>query len=484
MIVEPKPAGRALGSGASSSIPGRRVDNAGPAQPLCDQDEILRRASPLFRAEQSKDLREVVAGKIEELRHYDVLAIDRVAAICFFGKSGSLLLASYLDGHEDVMMLPGLCGTDIYKFFERYPSLTLRDKLIGYPGYTQHFAPFFEGGFAISSSQYYAAVQAILECYSEWPSDFLESRRAFFLFVHIAYNIALGRRPASPCPLIVYAQHFWNPVMASELVEDFPRAKFIHTVRDPITLSGQILADRLLPSERLPNPNEIPPVAKRQLFSLTRWCVAPFQKLADLLRRRRFRLFSPINGDRPHFGMESRTRAVRFEDLHCDTAETMRDLSDWLGLSYQETLIQSTFNGIPYVVTRDGKAWSGRRPEQAQRKLRYISRKDQALLFALFHKNFVAWNYPYPKIFGNPIVRCIVFVTLVIFPMKIEIMAAQALFKEKILPSVRRGNISIAIKSLLRIVSYRLALTLLFVLEFVGRCAHGKTLLQVDHARR
>jgi hypothetical protein len=456
---------------------------ARPAKPTFDPEEIMLRANALFRAEQSTDLESVIAEKIEGLRQYDVLTMDRIVAVLPWGRSGSLLLSSYLDGHEDVIMLPELCGWNLHHFFELYQSLPLRDKLLAYtvfePGYTR----FFDGDFAISPTQYYAAVQAILEVYRKWPPEFLESRRAFFLFVHIAYNLALGRRSASSHPLIVFAQHSWDNVLAQYLVEDFPQAKFVHTIRDPITLSGQILADRLLPSERLWDSKEIRPVAKNPFLTVATWCVAAFPKLVDLLHRRRFQVLSPINGDRPQFGMESRTLAIRFEDLHCNTAETMRDLSDWLGLSYQATLTESTFNGIPYVVTRDGVAWSGRRPEKAHRNLRYISLKDRALLFALFYKNFVAWNYPYPKIFGNPIVRCLVFATLVLLPMKIEIMAAQTLFQSVILPSLRPGRVLIVIKSLIRIAFYRLALIVLFVLEFVGRCAGRKTLLHVGHKR-
>ncbi len=181
-----------------------------------ESEEILLRAHALFRAEQSKDLRIVIAEKIEELRHYDVLAMDRVAAILMWGRSGSLLLASYLDGHEDVMMLPETCGQRLYDFFERYPVVALARQISRlYRPSSRTYPSFFEGDFAISPAQYYAAVQAILEFYGNWPADFLESRRAFFLFVHIAYNLALGRRPASSHPLIVYAQHAWDNVVAS-----------------------------------------------------------------------------------------------------------------------------------------------------------------------------------------------------------------------------------------------------------------------------
>jgi hypothetical protein len=158
----------------------------------------------------------------------------------------------------------------------------------------------------------------------------------------------------------------------------------------------------------------------------------------------------------------------------------MRDLTEWLGISYQATLLDSTFNGIPYVVTREGKAWSGQRREQAQRHSRNLSRKDRGLLFALFYENFVAWGYPCPKIFGNPIACWIVFTALLLVPMKTEITVARVVIKNRILPSIRRGNCSIGLKSLGRIVFCRLGIITLLGPEFLRRCAHRKTLLTVD----
>jgi hypothetical protein len=453
-----------------------------PANP----EEILVRAQASFGAEVSQDLRDAVAVKIEELRHYDVLAIDRAVALCAWGRSGSVLLGSYLDGHDDVLMLPELTGRNLYNFFELYQSLSLRDKLIAYPVSEN----LFEGNFAISSTQYYSAVQAILESYAGSPPDFLESRRAFVVFLHIAYNLALGRRPASSRPLIVYPQHEWHRLTARHFVEDFPQAKFIHTIRDPITLCDRLADVWLAETARLPPPepfrdsNKTGPIPKEPSITVAPWWVASYQQFKDLLRRQRFHVLRLINKDRPHVGLESRTRAIRFEDLHADTAEAMRDLAGWLGLSDQPTLRDSTFNGIPYVVTRHGKAWSGRRLEQVQRHSQNLSRKDRALLFAFFYENFVAWNYPCPKTFGNPMVRCIVFVLLVLLPMKMEIMVARAAFKRTILPAVRHGHFSIAINSLLGILSYRGLAILLLVLDFFRRCAYRKTLLEVDHKRR
>lgn len=447
------------------------------------QDEILLNAKALFRAEQSKDLRAVIADKIENLRHYDVRAMDRVVAITFWGRSGTIFLASLLDGHDDVMMLPATRSDEIHKFWAFYKSLSLFDKLIAFPAFTTLYdtsseaagcnGSFFDGPFAISSAQYLAAVQAICEVYGQWPPEFLMSRRAFFLFVHIAYNLALGRRPASSHPLIVCALHWWNNERAMEFIGDFPQAKFVHTIRDPITSFDRLFdwffdADLFQPMEPL----------RAQRATVAR-VLQPVRYISDVAAYQVVR--AHIVADGPYFGMESRTRAIRFEDLHCDIAKTMRELADWLGLPYQATLLDSTFNGIPYVVTRDGKTWSGSRPEKAQRTSRNISLKDRALLFALFYENFLAWNYPCPKIFGKPIVRCLVLALFPLLPMKMEIIVARAVVKRRVLPSLRHGKFAILMNSLLRMLLSRLAIIWLLVREGFRRLAYRKTLLQINH---
>jgi hypothetical protein len=178
--------------------------------------------------------------------------------------------------------------------------------------------------------------------------------------------------------------------------------------------------------------------------------------------------------------MESRTRAIRFEDLHGDTAQTMRNLSDWLGLPYQPTLLGSTFNGIPYVVTRDGKTWSGPRREKAQRSSRNLSLKDQALLFALFYENFLAWKYPCPRAFGNPIVRWLVLFLFPLVPMRMEVIVARAVFRRRMLPALRNGNMAVLMSVLLRMLLSRLAICVFITREACRRLFYRKTLLPIN----
>lgn len=382
------------------------------------QEPMLHQARALFRAEVAKHLQSLVASKIEDIRHFDIAGMERAVSICFCGRSGSMLLASYLDGHDDVIMLPTNRSQRIYQFFERYQSLSLYDKLISYPVFSTDF---FQGDFPIAAADYYAAVSALFEVYGNRSLELLKSRRAFFQFLHVVYCVALGRRPASPHPLIVYAQHEWDDQLARRFVEDFPQARFIHTVRDPITSCGRLFEDW-----------------RHRGVDQGRSTLAAWYVIRNITK-----------GDIPHPGMESRTRAIRFEDLHLHLEKTMRAVVDWLGLPYQPSLLDSTFNGVSWVVRRKEKSWSGVRPEQAIRDSRNISFTDQGLLFAVLNEDFVAWDYPCPNIFKHAVVRVFTFMLVFLIPMKMEIIAARTLIK--LGPSLRRGGFRYAIKGLVRI---------------------------------
>jgi hypothetical protein len=359
-----------------------------------------------------------------------------------------LLLASYLDGHDDVIMLPLILSHAIYPFFDRYRTLSLRDKLITYPfcafEQVDNCRFFFQGEHRISPADYYAAVNALFDVCGKWPLEILESRRTFFQFIHVVYCVALGRRLASPRPLIVYAQHSVSDRLATWLVEDFPQANFIHTVRDPITNCGRLFD-----------------------FYLT------------------FRGFFPAvyviahltSADMPNPGMESRTLTIRFEDLHSHLEETMNAVAGWLGLPYQSSLLDSTFNGVPYVTQRGATIWSGVRPLQAIRDSGNISFSDRCLLFAVLYDDFAAWKYPCPKIFKYALIRVLTFMLVLLVPMKMEIIGARAILKSP--PSTGFRS---AIKGGMRICIVRVAIMSLLAVELYRRLVFGKQILELQQS--
>ena len=51
--------------------------------------------------------------------------MTRAATICHWGRSGSVLLASYLDNHPDIITLPNQTSEHLYQFYQDYPGLSV-----------------------------------------------------------------------------------------------------------------------------------------------------------------------------------------------------------------------------------------------------------------------------------------------------------------------------------------------------------------------
>jgi hypothetical protein len=311
----------------------------------------------------------------ELLSGYDVTNISRIATICHWGRSGSVLIASFLDGHDDVLILPNQLSESIYPFLGRYASLTLWQKLLAYPAYSrQQKTPsgeFFltidpHCDYAITPADYLVAVMALHREYGDFPPEVLGSDAAFFRFLHVAYALVLGRRAGNPRPIMVVAQHWWNEQLAARLCGDFPGALFLHTIRDPISafdawldmhFQWQLGGDAAL-SRGYPYP--------------------VFDAWRDLL-----------SWDHAHRGVAARSRAVRFEDMHNEPEALMQRVARWLQIGVQPSLVESTLNGKPYVVMIKGQAVVGSDPQRAGRRAGNLSALDRLLIFALLHHNFV-----------------------------------------------------------------------------------------------
>ena len=123
-----------------------------------EKSDVLLRVQSWSLTAQSNTPRDLIDQKLAHLQYYDVTNIDRVVSICYWGRSGSLLLASYLDGHNNIIMLPTNRGQYLYHFLQHYQSMPVWDKLLAFPLFASEFAPhvasFFEAQFALSSADY------------------------------------------------------------------------------------------------------------------------------------------------------------------------------------------------------------------------------------------------------------------------------------------------------------------------------------------
>lgn len=416
-------------------------------------NEILQRACHSYAAERDAS-GALVAHKLELLRRYDAPGMQRAINICFWSRSGSFLLASYLDSHDHVVLLPENRSDFIYPFHAEFASLSVWEKLVAYPEYAKAKYPrtgdFFGGGFPLAAADYYAAVRGLFTLYGARPQEWLSARVRFLQFLYVAYAAAAGRRPGTTRPLIVYGQHYGNDALARAFVADFPDGRFVHTIRDPISALDSWF-DRSVISQY--PPDQYPSPAVECVRELLAW-------------------------DGPHLGMEERSRAIRFEDLHLAPEATMRRLAEWLAIPYHACLIESTYNGAPFVFDSSGVLMHGAIPANARRRSKSLDAADRWLMFALLHQNFRAWSYACPRILRYAWLRLGVISALLLVPTKMEIITARLVIRQRALPALRAGRIRFGLGGFVFLLGRRLRMMLLIAAETRARLTGKKRLLQ------
>jgi hypothetical protein len=430
-------------------------------------DEVLQTAYRAY-SEDPAAIQVRATAKRGLLRQYDPPGMIRAANICHWGRSGSFLLASYLDSHPDIVMLPMLESVAIYPFFHEYEGLSVWEKLIAYPTYSGLkkgiAADFFsqdnpDGNFAIHPADYYAAVLALYEVYGSKPVEWLSSSVRFFQFLHVAYAVAIGQRPETAQPLMVWSQHYVDEQWAQRFIEDFPRGQFIHTIRDPISSIDSWFSRQS--QMEMDDCGHRPELAARYLDP----AVATMKNL--------------LCWDSAHDGTHGCSRAIRFEDMHLEPETLMRRLVAWLGVAFHPCLLESTWNGTPYVVQIRGVSWCGPNPANTVRRFANLAFTDRLMVFAVLHDNFVVWNYPSPRALGWWSMRLFTVALFWIVPMRIELMTARLVLRGQVLPGLRKGRAGFAVGGIAFLLKRRLRMMCLIAAELAARLSGRRRVLQL-----
>lgn len=430
-------------------------------------DEVLRRAQQIF-AETLGVASAASENKRELVRQFDFEAMTRAVNLVHWGRSGSFLFASYLDHHPEIVMLPMLTSMGIYAFFEQYAGLSIWEKLLAYPAYSElknrSAADFFlkdnpDGNIAINAADFHAAVQALHAEYSGMPASWLESRPRFFQMLQAAHSVAGGQRLETRRPVMVWAQHYWDQEWARRFAEDFPDGQFIHTIRDPITGIDSWFGRQM--EMEIEDYGFRPELAPRYLDPALGTLVAM------------------LRWDSAHAGTHARSRAVRFEDMHLEPEALMRRVAQWIGVAYNPCLLDSTWNGAAYVVTIRGMPTCGPNPVNAQRRHKYLNWADRLLVFALLHGNFTAWRYPYPKAMQSVWLRLCTLGALWLVPMRMELTTLSLVIRRQAIPAWRNGRVKFALDAPFFLLARRLRMMLLIASEARARMRGKRPILQL-----
>ena len=363
------------------------------------------------------------AGAVAGAPHRDEIRpedLRRVVSIHYYGRSGSLFLQSLLDGHPQVVMLPGtyLAGfCRFWKIFGKLPALKLLAAFI--TNYDILFdarspVPVFEVGsnagetlgfdsmgenrdraLGVDRDQFMEALLAHVIRVCDDPNVDQLSRRFFLQAIHAAYAWALGRRPAGKDMVIVLQIH--NPYFdqVEPLYQDFgANVKFLHCLRDPIQALGSWYS-HWWEACTGPDPKGAPPQLELAGAAIARGIDHAKPIFAQYahhfphdLRAREVIAWAIKN-----------TRGVRLEDLHTQSRATLERVRAWLGIEWQDSLLQSTFDGQPwhYRTTGGATVKGFQQTSIAKKHADVFTSFDRFRLKLLFADQFQAWGYAIPR---------------------------------------------------------------------------------------
>ena len=265
---------------------------------------------------------------------------DKVFALKHFGRSGTGLLHSLIDGHPEVSTLPSIylsqyfdhstwekiisrgwynmaeCFIQIYDvLFDAnsiVPIETKSNQMLRSIGFTEGMTTVGDDRnevLSLDKELFRAELQHRMNCYDQLNPTI------FFKLVHVAFEKTLNKNDHKN--IIFY--HIHNPDTYAELnfIQSVPKANWLMMVREPVQ-------------------------------SCESWLRSSFEKndyfsLAQRIRTMLFEIDNIIYHQQNSVG-------VRLEDLKEHPRQTISALCEWMGISEENTL---------YEMTAQGKKWWG-----------------------------------------------------------------------------------------------------------------------------
>jgi len=314
---------------------------------------------------------------------------DEVVALVHFGRSGTGLLHSLIDGHPEVSTMPSIYLSEYFdhstweriisggwsKMVDRFmaiydvlfnaastvPVQTKSNKLIRNIGREEGMANVGDQRdevLSVDKTLFSAELQRLMNCYDQLDASI------FFKLIHRAYDKAINDIPQKN--IIFY--HIHNPDTYAQLnfVRSTPKANWVMMVREPVQSCVSWL---------------------RQSFEQNN-----YEEVAGKIRTMLFEIDTVIYHKQNAVG-------VRLEDLKERPRQTIPALCNWIGIKETESL---------YKMTAQGKKWwgdpsspdfekDGMNPfgqTSIKRKVGAIfSENDQFALWTLFYPFSVGFGY-------------------------------------------------------------------------------------------
>tara|TARA_B110000238_G_scaffold34708_1_gene35942 strand:+ start:457 stop:1881 length:1425 start_codon:yes stop_codon:yes gene_type:complete len=334
---------------------------------------------------------------------------NKVIGIQCYGTSGTTLMHSLLDNHQQVLSLPYLHGRDLYTLwndhiigsginvqcendlheFNNKEIQVSVDLIIGKikllrPYYFDH-----KRGLEKSLARMGEHENIILTVNpDEFSRNMIEffkgkeiNRKNFIVSIYVCYNkcfnIKIDKDPYLCLPI-----HDLPIEIVSMMKEDFEIIKAIHMVRNPVQSMGSIIKHI--------NYNQ----HKYCLFKSHVFCAVSSQ----LNQVRHFYESKPYKqyGKIPYFEDSKNYESfyIRLEDVHNNLEDTMKKITKKIGIKYSSSLLKSTFMGYKWFNRAESIKVSGVNKKVIEQKHNiFLNKFDNYRLFLMSKKELDYFSY-------------------------------------------------------------------------------------------
>jgi hypothetical protein len=376
-----------------------------------------------------------------------ILEIIQVAAIQNYGSSGSTFLHSLLDGHPDVIQMPGLYARNLYKFWNCNHTLTI-DKFVS--AFLDAHKPWFvtdlvdsEFGFRSMGDNMDQTITIDQDLFEgHFRTHFTcqnYNSREFIIQCHKAYNFALGKKNKGK-KLLVLPLHTLPPDEYHKMFADFPDLKIVNMVRHPVSLYYSALKhyDSMHRRSKVLNFNFTEAALS---FLFNDYHYGQFKRYETF----GFRYF-------PESKKEQQV-AIVLEELHKNPSANMKSLATWLTIPWSNTLLASTFNGQRWWSRAESSRINGfvKNPDKLVKNKNGWKIDELRIEYYTRHQ-MKEWGYT-----GNQLNKCIA-LFLILVPFKSEYTSLQRRFQQIPRTFIRAFSAKPVIKQHSKFIKNRLGL--------------------------
>lgn len=371
-----------------------------------------------------------------------MLEIEEVLCIQNYGISGTTLMHSLLDGHPQLLTLPGLHGREAYEIWENVSGNASRIAPQQYKLLIDHFINVSPRWFNLKNCPHGLDRLGPNKDYKlQIPQDFFQkkmheyfpdkkfiTRKDFIISLFYVFN-DYHQRQIAENSILVFPIHSLPKNIVDLVRLDFKKVKVLHMVREPIQNIGSLIkhVTFMTPETNFTFKKGLLNCAFSQVLMerSLHWSRYPIKTYGK----------TPYYQDAENF----ESRSINLEDVHLHSRRSMEKICKWLNISWDESLLKSEFMG---------HAWHNRPESIEQQGLgtntisqshnQFLSKFDKWRLETLSLKERKYFGYIDEKLYKTSKYHLLTVSIFSIFPFKSEISVTR--FKQQFQVGMKKIN--------------------------------------------